>query len=358
MPHDYLISPAARERWIRWNKDLKQAERQEWSQSARMSDDRSDTLENGEQERQSYTSSRPILPHQYSGLRNESQTYSPRLTPGGTPEANYIDDQVHEQNGTYVPSPLNSPAYQLYTDSARSSETTKPFSWTSTSQGNDGPSLRHHPRSSQSSKHVSLDEYNSRFETSPHSSDSTSGGHDSIKAVGGSEGVSLDDNSTQADTDTDSQLSLASIASTLPVDSQLDGRPLDDEEDHITDTVGAIAVDCYGNIAAGSSSGGIGMKHKGRTGPAALVGIGTSVFPTEADDKTKTCVAAVTSGTGEHMATTSAASLCAARLYHNQKKGRNGTIMPTDEEGAIRAFIEKDFMGKFFLVANYPYIST
>ncbi|KAL9038813.1 MAG: hypothetical protein Q9180_002903, partial [Flavoplaca navasiana] len=40
--------------------------------------------------------------------------------------------------------------------------------------------------------------------------------------------------------------------------------------DDITDTVGAIAVDCLGNIAAGSSSGGIGMKHRGRIGPAAL----------------------------------------------------------------------------------------
>ena len=139
--------------------------------------------------------------------------------------------------------------------------------------------------------------------------------------------------------------------STLPADSQLDGvcetgflgnLP---SEDNITDTVGAIAIDCFGRIAAGSSSGGIGMKHKGRTGPAALVNIGTSVVPIDQDDVSKTCVAAVTSGTGEHMATTSAAGLCANRLYYNQKKGKAGKSVTTDEESAIRSFVEKDFMG-------------
>ncbi|KAL8811102.1 MAG: hypothetical protein Q9223_002346 [Gallowayella weberi] len=116
-------------------------------------------------------------------------------------------------------------------------------------------------------------------------------------------------------------------------------------DDDITDTVGAIAVDCQGNIAAGSSSGGIGMKHKGRIGPAALVGVGTAVVPVEPDDPEKTSVATVTSGTGEHMATTMAASTCANRLYTSTRKSKRGGSESTDDDSAVKGFIEKDFMG-------------
>ena len=117
-------------------------------------------------------------------------------------------------------------------------------------------------------------------------------------------------------------------------------------EDDITDTVGAIAIDCLGNISAGSSSGGIGMKHRGRVGPAALVGIGTAVVPIEPKDETKLCMATVTSGTGEHMATTMAAGSCANRLYSTTYRALDGgTEFADDDDEAIRSFVEKDFMG-------------
>ena len=115
-------------------------------------------------------------------------------------------------------------------------------------------------------------------------------------------------------------------------------------DDRIIDTVGAIAIDCFGNIAAGSSSGGIGMKHKGRAGPAALVGVGTHVYPVNLKDKSKSTVAVVTSGTGEHMATTMAASTCANRLYFNKEIGSDGDLVDAMEEQALQSFVEHDFL--------------
>lgn len=122
-----------------------------------------------------------------------------------------------------------------------------------------------------------------------------------------------------------------------------DGAQVD--QDSITDTVGAIAIDMYGNIACGASSGGIGMKHRGRVGPAALVGIGAAVIPVDLDDPERSSVATVTSGTGEHMGTTQAASVCSERLYHNLRKAPGGHFEETGDDEAIRGFIERDFMG-------------
>lgn len=119
---------------------------------------------------------------------------------------------------------------------------------------------------------------------------------------------------------------------------------MDVDEDMITDTVGAIAIDLFGNIAAGSSSGGIGMKHRGRVGPAALVGIGTAVIPLDPQDEDGTTVAAVTSGTGEHMATTMASQKCAERLYFGTRRGPRGQNLPAVEEESMQSFVQDDFM--------------
>ncbi|KAK5947383.1 hypothetical protein PMZ80_001533 [Knufia obscura] len=116
-----------------------------------------------------------------------------------------------------------------------------------------------------------------------------------------------------------------------------------EQEDHITDTVGAIAVDCFGRIAAGSSSGGIGMKHRGRCGPAALVGISTAVIPADPDDPEEASVATVTSGTGEHMATTAAAHIAADRILSCTQKVK-GQLEPCNEDEAMFSMIKNDFM--------------
>lgn len=119
-----------------------------------------------------------------------------------------------------------------------------------------------------------------------------------------------------------------------------------DGEDNISDTVGAIAIDKYGNIAAGSSSGGMAMKPRGRVGPAALIGIGTHVIPVDPTDPEHTTVAAVTSGTGEQLATTFAASTCASRIYYSQKMGNAGVFEQVTEEEALSSTIQREFLRK------------
>lgn len=131
-------------------------------------------------------------------------------------------------------------------------------------------------------------------------------------------------------------------------------KPMGSSADNITDTVGAIAVDLNGNIAAGSSSGGVGMKHRGRIGPAALVGIGTAVIPAEPKDPEGKSVAVVTSGTGEHIATTLGASTCASRIYHAERKRHDGSFESITEEEAMNSTIKTDFMGKPCYPQSFP----
>lgn len=113
----------------------------------------------------------------------------------------------------------------------------------------------------------------------------------------------------------------------------LSGSLMSSQENLITDTVGAIAIDFSGNIAAGSSSGGAALKQQGRVGPAALVGIGTAVIPVNPKDPQKACSATVVSGTGDHMSTTLAANSCARRVHSM-----------TDSTEAIGDFIKEDFL--------------
>nr|POF02404.1 threonine aspartase 1 [Quercus suber] len=122
-----------------------------------------------------------------------------------------------------------------------------------------------------------------------------------------------------------------------------DGAPIKDH-DLITDTVGAIAIDIHGRIACGASSGGIGMKHRGRIGPAAVVGTGAYVIPIAEGDRDGISVATVTSGTGEHMATTVAAKTCSDRVYTGQRVMYGGKLEDCGDDEAVHGFIKQDFM--------------
>lgn len=87
------------------------------------------------------------------------------------------------------------------------------------------------------------------------------------------------------------------------------------------------------------------MKHSGRLGPAALVGVGSAVIPSHPNDPDQVSVAVVTSGTGEHMATTMASQKCAERLLRNTRQGPMGEDAeePSDHD-AVKAFVLDDFM--------------
>ncbi|KIK26970.1 hypothetical protein PISMIDRAFT_93714 [Pisolithus microcarpus 441] len=66
----------------------------------------------------------------------------------------------------------------------------------------------------------------------------------------------------------------------------------------IQDTVGAVAWDDCGNVAAGVSSGGLLLKNSGRVGEAAIFGAGCWA---QQPSNGKTGVACSVSGTGEHI---------------------------------------------------------
>ena len=82
------------------------------------------------------------------------------------------------------------------------------------------------------------------------------------------------------------------------------------DQDKMHGTVGAVALDCYGNLAAGTSTGGLANKRCGRVGDSPIIGAGTY-----ADNRS---IAVSATGTGEMFIRTAAAFNTAAqvRLQH------------------------------------------
>ena len=321
---EYLVSAAAGERYARWKSDLDKAGPRDDSESDGESDAPTSKTDNPE-------SAHNLEAPELAGTWNESQPFSPRTIPTDPPNQDY----------------------RFGVDSMSESPRRRDF-WSSNEPGNDGQSS---VRTRNADEESSIDE-----DPIPLRRATTLRAHVNHSPNRTSEFyISSEDGECQLPAPLIQPPPTRAVSPSLSQIMKFSGhapraqgvkndltRP-----DNITDTVGAIAVDCFGNIAAGSSSGGIGMKHKGRVGPAALVGIGTAVIPIEPEDKDRTSVATVTSGTGEHMATTMAAGTCASRLYTSSRRIRTGGSESTDDDNAIRGFVERDFMGMNDLVLRH-----
>ena len=297
LPADTLIAQGAKERWLRWKYDLERVEGKipEWE---------------GRQDAESHSSMRCSPPYSPIGSRFslDAVSRSPAASHGSSRGRN---------------TPAQSPDRAFYRDDdcvMHTSGTDGPNRSVSVTGENGHPNREVHMYMEDDEQDAEADFTDDSFHWYP-----IGDAVDTVPQSGAS--------------------NHPMVSHTPPAPSRSTFNATDDD---ISDTVGAIAVDYNGNIAAGSSSGGIGMKHAGRTGPAALVGIGTAVIPVDPDDETETAVAAVASGTGEHMATTMAAHMCAERIYSGTRKvhGQPGQVENVTEDEAMKSMIETDFMGK------------
>ena len=329
VPHDMIVSRNARDRYIRWKEDLRRAEGGRITPCSQKSSERGEgeEVDLEYEERVRAKQRRDHTNAIINGMWNEGQPDSPglsALSPGGiSPDpyqcqggGTHLNVQPHIRRGR---SPSGSPLKR-----ARYSP-----------QGGDSSYTRTHSllnatdiegQKSAPDVAMTLDNISILRTAGPRSSDGPSS---PIEHVNSSE----------------VHAPLAFFQEGTAESPSKIFRQSEAEEDMIMDTVGAIAIDMFGYIAAGSSSGGIGMKHRGRVGPAALVGIGTAVIPVDDRDDEAVSCAAVTSGTGEHMATTMASQKCAERLYHNTRRALGGGNIEATEEEAMESFVQADFMG-------------
>ena len=379
LPHDALVSPAAKERWVRWRADLKSAEHKSRKSSAHPScwkirDNMAPEEERSQARiREQHTEKMlgvypPLLSPSDDTIYDEDHTIrsDPSLPTSEHSSSSWISDEQFTTPGTYDQTSLaNVTCPPTAADASRNAfiNSTQKL-----------PTLSHY-RDNYTARDAAYESImeDAQMGDAPHGLM-----HAASSRKAWADGSSEDSGSTaNLETTNDIPLkesqpfatntSLPQVSenrepefrfsqTSTPLNHIKETAPLlptplfpiqrKPEEDHITDTVGAIAIDSWGNIACGASSGGIGMKFRGRVGPAALVGVGAAVVPADPDDPDQTCVATVTSGTGEHMATTMAATVCAERLYQSVKKDRGGEYVEATEDEALKAMIENEFMGK------------
>jgi taspase (threonine aspartase 1) len=388
LPYDALISPAARERWLRWRADLRTAERkakksgnppssykvrkdpepseEQIRETMRRQHERemlqdSPYIRNSDDntfyhsERSSNTSFEPSGPSpslsdvSAVSWQSEKRTPTPDSSPSDEPAESFSMAAPHtvteSSRNAFINSTQKVPTLSTLKDYRAQREKSGDFI-TEDTEMKDLGDIPKQPRHTRGRKSYSdgSDESNSASSAV------------TMKTPCPQSPPAAAINSRLPETPSEKQAENPTPRNSTPLNHIKENAPLplapgsynlrrEAEEDDITDTVGAIAIDSWGRIACGASSGGIGMKYRGRVGPAALVGIGTAVIPVDPNDTERTSVATVTSGTGEHMATTMAATVCAERLYSGVKKGKAGTYETVTEDEALKGMIENDFMG-------------
>lgn len=329
--NDSLVSKNAKDRYLRWNEDLKRAEAKLTSSQSAPGLSKYGPASDYEKFQKAQAAANPAMLAGHTaailtGTWNEGQPDSP--CPAGSypsPSADNAPPAVASRTPQNTPQRTTPPAGPKTSDRNPLNIVSSAFQV----RGGNPSAKRPRVRKSLSDDPVSLA---TRSAENPFAG----ANHDGAGLANPSSVETLD---TQVPEDP--------MESTHPGPTQ-PPRAYEEAQgnDVVTDTIGAIAIDLKGCIAAGSSSGGIGMKHTGRIGPAALVGIGTAVIPEDPGDPEQTSVAAVTSGTGEHMATTLASAKCAERLFHGTRRGPGGrNIEAMDEHALMEAFIMDDFMG-------------
>lgn len=323
-PHEALVSTHARERYLRWQEDLKRAESNRSTNSSFASEEGNSEYEARVQAKQRRDHTNAIL----NSTWNEGQpdSPSPQTSPHETCPPNRSPSPSFFPFGSRVrghsPSGGAAAKRARYTNPSEDRRTHSLLG--PNSGGNEAP---------KTSPEVAMTRSDLMSE--------------SLRVEQSRAGSSDGHTSPTVETESYSSPMEIHVPSAFSQEGTAESpsKPyISQDDDMITDTVGAIAIDMYGNIAAGASSGGIGMKHRGRVGPAALVGVGAAVIPADPRDIENVSVAAVTSGTGEHMATTVASQKCCDRLYHCTRRAVGGCDVAATDEEAVESFVQADFM--------------
>jgi taspase (threonine aspartase 1) len=389
LPHDALVSPAAKERWLRWRADLKAAERKgrkagnhpsSWKVRADVApEDEIAQRKIREQHTASLLQGFESVDNSPSPAPSDDVLYYSTENTSTTPSDPSLPHSEQSKLSWHSSDPMTTPDTS---DQSPAHGTTRPRTAVDASRNALINNTQKVPTVSQyknyrESRNRTPDPFTEDIEmegmqtgrtvpASVHKAWGDGSGEDwesassagNVKAEASNQAPLIASNTPLPPTPSEKYTEDPIPRTTTPLNHVKETAPFppgpfdsrtvqsEQEDDCITDTVGAIAVDSWGNIACGASSGGIGMKYRGRVGPAALVGVGAAVIPIDPEDPEQSCVATVTSGTGEHMATTMAATVCAERLYQSVKKNGGGEYVEVSEDEALKAMIENEFMGK------------